>query len=640
MLFFIFFCGLLTGSHAMQDSQIEQLKSRLADKTADDSSRFVWNNSLFGLFLNVNLDSAQYYGEQAQIIAERLEKQKFLASNILNFGSYYWYRSDFTTAMDHYTRAAGIFEKLGNPLDVADARINIATMYLILEDMQKAKSYFKEVLGIYQEHERFLGITNAYNSLGIIYDSENKYDSAIYCFEKCIEAAKAGNALVQEAWGVSGLGEMYRKNGDYEKALFYELKSLNIEKQLGNQRGILQSYIQLAALEKVKKNYKAAASYLDRALEMPVLQGDLLNQAKLYQEYVDLLELQGELEKAFFYHKKLFVVNDSLRNTEDRALMSELSEKYESERKENEILNLQKDKQLAGLTLEKEKNQKLIFVGASFFFLVLAALMIFGYAQIKKSRNALNITNQEITIINQELNESQAALTISNQTKDQLFAMIAHDLRGPVSSLQGIGRMLDYYTSKGDKVELSQLTSQIDQSVGAVNHLLDNLLKWALTQTEGIKYQPTVFTLKQLLTDCKTIFEEAATIKQINVDLMIHDNLLVKGDYNMVSSILRNLLSNAIKFSPIGSKVEIAALSENGHIKVSVKDSGSGMPAATIEQIQNEETITSTPGTLGEKGTGLGLILTREFVANHGSSLQIAASSAGTEISFGLPAAS
>jgi signal transduction histidine kinase len=634
----LLFCTLCFGAfngNAQGVSLVDSLKTMLKNPP-NDSVKTRWTNSLFGLYLTIDMDSALYFGNQAKALAEGLQDSVLIASNTLNFGGYYWYQSDFTKAMECYVKAAAIFDKLGSKTDMADAQINIATIYLMLGDNNKAKPFYFKAVDVYLAYDYFTGLSTTFNYLGYVYHEEGKLDSAIYYFEKCVFYAKKAKLITNEAQGISGLGEVYQKLGNFAKARDYKMESLRIDEKLGNKIGIMQSYIQLGGLEKLLGNIQAAESYFEKALATPEVKKDFPSQFKLYQLLTQLYEDQGDINRAYQSYKMMVAANDSLKNSEDLAVINELNEKYESEKKAIEIASLQKDQELSKLTLEKERNQKWVFGGASILFLFISGGLILGYSQLKKSKSELDNQNQLVTKINKALNKSQDELIASNKTKDKFFALIAHDLRGPVTSMQGIGKMLSYYSKKGDENRINQLIEQVDQSATSVNHLLDNLLKWALSQTNGLNFQPAIFEVKTLVEECVSIFDEGFKAKEITLVVSIEKDMLVEGDYNMISTVLRNLVSNAMKFSPVGGEV-IIAIEENADMaKITVTDSGRGMTDEMMEKIRGNQPLESTRGTQDEKGTGLGLVLCQEFIKKHNSELSIATSANGTAISFSL----
>ena len=178
---FLFICSLCfinISVHGQGKSLVDSLKHMLKSPP-NDSVETRWVNSLFGLYLSIDMDSALYYGQRAKVLAERTGDSVLIASNTLNFGGYYWYQSDFTKAMECYIKAAEIFDKLGSDTDRADAQLNIALIYLILGEGSKSKSFFYEVFEVYRKNEYWNGLSTAYQYLGAVYQEEANCDSAI-----------------------------------------------------------------------------------------------------------------------------------------------------------------------------------------------------------------------------------------------------------------------------------------------------------------------------------------------------------------------------------------------------------------------------------------------------------------------------
>ena len=215
------------------------------------------------------------------------------------------------------------------------------------------------------------------------------------------------------------------------------------------------------------------------------------------------------------------------------------------------------------------------------------------------------------------LRSSEAKLKDLNATKDKFFSIIAHDLRSPFNGILGFSSML-----KEDAYELNPETiieygDLINKAALQVFRLLDNLLNWARVQQGLLAFNPTPVTLKEISHEVIELMVENAATKKITVKDNIPDGLMVTADSDMLRSVVRNLVSNAIKFTPSNGKVELDAVEHDQQVEISVKDSGKGIPRDTIDKLFNIDTNFTTRGTAGEEGTGLGLILAKEFVEKH-----------------------
>lgn len=223
-------------------------------------------------------------------------------------------------------------------------------------------------------------------------------------------------------------------------------------------------------------------------------------------------------------------------------------------------------------------------------------------------------------------------------TREKFFSIIAHDLKSPFSTIFGFTDILIQEFGTMNQHEVTALLMKIASSSKQAYALLENLLIWANLQTHRITFQPAVMNLKEWLMETLPIIEGQATRKDIAITVQIPDGLRVVADHNMVDTIVRNLVSNAIKFTPRGGSIFVEALKHDGMVEVAIRDTGIGIPAVRRSQIFSLENKTSTPGTDKEKGTGLGLILCKEFVVKQGGEIRVESEEGkGSTFRFTLP---
>ncbi len=606
---------------AQSPTKIDSLQQLLLSPP-NDSLKGTWNNMLFSAYLTANIDTSLVFGERAKEIAEKTQNPTLLAENKNSFGSYYWYKGDFETAMAFYTDAALEFEKAGSEDGANKARMNIGYIYIGLEDLPKAKSYFRKSLAFFESEKNSSMLANIYNMMGGFALFDNESDSAIFYYEKSVINAKEVGSIIDEGRAISGLGQAYLMLEQYDKARKYLIESLRIEKTLGNEAGIIQSYIQLGNFELERGNLKESKKYYGTLESYPNLQKYPMQEKYLYENYLKVFEKEGNPQKSYEYYKKFIAAKDSIASSEIAASINELNQKYETELKENEILRLQKNEAEQGLIIEEEKNKNLVLIFVSLFMVGVIAFVSVIYLQSKKRRKEADERNQLITNINTKLSKSQDELMASNKTKDKFFAIVAHDLRGPIASLQGVGKLLQYTINKKNPDKVKALLDSIDQSASNVNTLLDNLLKWALSQSGALTFQPSKIDLKETVDETVSIYAQNYEAKNITLHNSVAENAWVMADKSMVSTIFRNLISNAHKFTPQGGNVYLEATKADGKLICSVKDDGVGMSQEKIEDLLSPNPHKSEQGTDGEKGTGLGLVLCKEFVEKNGGKLQ------------------
>jgi len=222
-------------------------------------------------------------------------------------------------------------------------------------------------------------------------------------------------------------------------------------------------------------------------------------------------------------------------------------------------------------------------------------------------------------IIFKELSEKKEQLEEMNRMKNKLFTIIGHDLRSPLASIKST---LDFFTIQGqeyDEEQVKELFPLLRKSTLSAMDLLDNLLQWSLSQSNALEVKKELFSVNNLFEENAELF--SSIVKQKNLKIVFHvensAELIGYADKNMITTVLRNLISNAVKYSYSGGDILVEARQNDSHIIISVSDSGVGIGKENPEKLFEFNTNTSTHGTNGEKGTGLGLVLCKDFVTKN-----------------------
>lgn len=238
-----------------------------------------------------------------------------------------------------------------------------------------------------------------------------------------------------------------------------------------------------------------------------------------------------------------------------------------------------------------------------------------------------------------EIKRYQNQLSELIATKDKIFSVIAHDLRTPFTSIIGFTDLLLDNYNKFDEARIRKILEYINLSAKPTLDVLTNLLNWVNVQTGQLTFNPEIFSLKELVREVIEIMTPAASIK--NIDL-VYDKVgeyEVSADINMLKSVLQNLIGNAIKFSWEGGAVEVLARRKADFIEIEVADDGMGMDDQRKTALFSVDSQLSTTGTQGEKGSGLGLILCKEFVERHGGNIRVESEPGnGCSFLFTIPA--
>jgi len=210
-----------------------------------------------------------------------------------------------------------------------------------------------------------------------------------------------------------------------------------------------------------------------------------------------------------------------------------------------------------------------------------------------------------------------------NATKDKFFSIIAHDLKGPFNSVIGLSELIKNGAKHLDIATIEQYAGIINSTSSSTYRLLENLLDWARIQQSQILFRPVSLVLNTIVNDVIEVMIEKANSKMIAIINYTPGDLIVVADEDMLKTILRNLISNALKFTSTNGKVEIIAIPRINEIEISIKDTGIGINQEEISQIFKIGSGFSKQGTQNEKGTGLGLMLCKEFVEKHEGKIRV-----------------
>lgn len=259
--------------------------------------------------------------------------------------------------------------------------------------------------------------------------------------------------------------------------------------------------------------------------------------------------------------------------------------------------------------------------------------------QLAQKNKLLSEINQNQKIINQKLKDSETNLKEVISTKDKFFSIISHDLKNPLNSLISLSELLIKGIRDNISVdEILELSKYIHESSKHLFNLLENLLQWASSHTGKLKYVPEIFDLKEIVEETVLLLKLNAENKELHIKSEVKENTLVYADKDMITTIFRNLISNAIKFSNTGDEIVITSGYKKNYVETSVIDNGIGISEENLKKLFRRDELFTTPGTNEEKGTGLGLILSKEFIEKNGGSIWVNSEvNKGTKFTFQIP---
>ncbi|MGB0978584.1 MAG: sensor histidine kinase, partial [Croceimicrobium sp.] len=243
-------------------------------------------------------------------------------------------------------------------------------------------------------------------------------------------------------------------------------------------------------------------------------------------------------------------------------------------------------------------------------------------ARAREHDRGLDLQN-EILERDKSIIKKNEELAEAVNTKDKFFSILAHDLRSPFNAMLGFSELLqEDYANLTDNERLEYI-GIVSESLKGSFALLNDLLEWSRAQRGALTFKPKVSLLQNIFNASKEELDKVAIQKGVNLTFNTADDLEIYGDFNMMRTILRNIISNAIKFCSSGQNIHVKGYSKEGNQVISIKDEGVGMSSQQLDSLFNVAQTKSTIGTSGEKGSGLGLILCKEFMDVHKGEIQV-----------------
>ncbi|MCG8701906.1 MAG: hybrid sensor histidine kinase/response regulator, partial [Bacteroidales bacterium] len=266
---------------------------------------------------------------------------------------------------------------------------------------------------------------------------------------------------------------------------------------------------------------------------------------------------------------------------------------------------------------------------------------VFTHLELKKSRDIIENQNQQLEAqnrrileharkvedLNEKLNSKNQELQALNSTKDKFFSIISHDLKGPLSNIKNLSEILATKIERFDQDKIVNISELLSDATNNTLKLLQDLLSWSMSQTGEISINPIQLDVNFIVKECITLYEQDAKKKGISLNYQDASEVFAHCDKEMLKTIVRNLLSNALKFTTEGGAIDInldkTTIKGIDYMNLRIKDSGIGMTKKVQNSLFNVGVKHLTTGTNGEQGTGLGLILTKEFTEKNKGSIYV-----------------
>ncbi|MDQ7818753.1 MAG: tetratricopeptide repeat protein [Melioribacteraceae bacterium] len=397
-------------------------------------------------------------------------------------------RGEYEKALDYCLQSIKILENENDKKALARSYNNLGIIYYILRDIQKAEELSIKALEFSRQVNDDLILANSHEHLGIIYIYKQEYDKATYQINKSIELRLPENDKSGLAGSYENLAIINRRMEKYDDALRYYNKSIEFKKEINSIRGVASSITGIGLTYSAMGDYEKSLNYLKHALDIRNQLGDKRGIVASLNRLADLYSKMKEYRSAYEHLKMAKNKNDSLLSENKNRAVAELQELFDHERKEQEIILLQKEN-----TIQKYFRNSLLII--TILLSGIAITAIIAYRTKRKVNSILTKQNDEIVAQKEELQLLNNELKEVVSSKDKFFSIIAHDLKSP---FQGLLSSADFvstnYSELTDEERISLLNGMRELSHNSYK-LVDNLLEWAKIQTGKLEYNPEKINL-------------------------------------------------------------------------------------------------------------------------------------------------
>ncbi|MEN8155575.1 MAG: tetratricopeptide repeat-containing sensor histidine kinase [Bacteroidota bacterium] len=566
-------------------------------------------------------DRSLLYYRKAYDAFIKLSETHEVGECALRMGNIYYDVANFSDAYFFYMQSLNAYEKSGDQLGIARMQNNLGIVAHDMGKLSEAERHYMNAREIYREIGLAVEESGALSNIGLIFYDKEQYDSALLYFDEVMERIHPDSVDSSvERYILSGVYNntalAYSQMDEHQKALVFYRRGIKLAIQGDDIYNLGTAYTNLGSLYGELREKDSALFYLHRSLKIAQDRGFRHLELDAYEELSKLHARSGSYASAYNWLLRYDTVYKDLFNENQSEQIARLRTRYEQELKDREIEQLHSESQVQRM-LNK------VFIVFIVVIIILVIIITVNLRSKKQANRMLAERNLQISSAVGKLSESEKELQRLNKSKDRIFTVVAHDLRNPVSAVAGFSELL-YENFEQFPVETQkEYMLQIVHGTQRIQNLLENLLIWARSQMKAIKFNPESLLIKDLLDACAKELTVNLDHKKVTCQINATPACTVFADRAMINTVLRNLVMNAIKFSFPGGKIWITSHIEENMCHISVTDEGIGIQPEIQERLFDANEVVSSPGTTGESGSGLGLVICKEFMERNQGEIRV-----------------
>lgn len=570
-------------------------------------------------------DSVLKYYQEAIKLSKTQNNKTLEAQNINRLGVYYRNINLQEEALQLYEKAYEISLKSGDKKQIGHSLNNIGQMYYYREYYDEALSYYEQARKYFEEVNDRNGLGYNFTGTSLILSKLGRYKEAIDLIDEAIKIREDLKEIRQLIVSKFNRADILLDLGIYDEA----------EKDIWKlyEYGIANDHVRaINALSKLIE-LKIKTGKREEAIEYAKIAHEIHEERPFSQSMIEIYQMinqvyfnLGDLEMSKMYQDLLQKERNIFKSEKTKIYLAGLTIKKQKE----QIDFLNRENEL----IDQNKKLKLFFtLGLIFLLITISIAYIIVFRALRREKSNILLLSESKKEI--ELNKEE--LQRLNLVKDKIFSILAHDLRGMLNSLSGLIELIQ--DKSLTKEEFETYIPFVSENLGNNNILLENILIWAKSQMKGLQVKSTQIDVKWVVQRNIDHLNHSKYNKGQIIINQISEHTMAMADQNMLEIIIRNLLSNALKFTEKNNKIVISSSQKDTSLVIKISDEGIGMTQKNIERLFGTEFF-STLGTQQERGTGIGLVLTKELIQiNNGSIWVESELGVGSSFYFEIPTA-
>jgi len=588
------------------------------------------------LLVDNKYKKALIYQQEALAMLEN-NKDKLYYSLLSNMSIAYKQSQDFDNALKALLTVEEYFKKQDNQKALATIQNNIGELYREnFKDYSKAKTHFHKAITLNKRNNDLRQLTQNFHNISLACNSLEQIDSAFFYINKALEIKTEMGDLGGLASSNHALGLFYLESKAYDSAVKAFQKALEISEEFGIAPGLYHANMGIGDAFMAKGEKIKALSYYKKVEEIVNDAESFEMKGGIAEKLFAFYKEEKDFEKALFYSEKLKGIEDSIALIKSIDNLEELRVKYETSlaETENTILKEREAAQKAQISSQRVI-LIVLFLALTILIVMLVSLFKSNLAKRKAYKDVKRATDElekQLKIVK----EREAELDRTIALKDKIFSVLGHDLRTPLANVSSLIDSMSQIDLSPEEMEF--MLKHLKGETSASLKTLENILQWARLQMKDNAINVSELDEDGIIIEIIKNFESHAEAKAIELNYVNKSKSIFNADENQFRSIANNLIANAIKFSPIKGKVDVSFVESNEAFIFKVSDQGEGIKSSVIKNLETQEELLSTYGTEGEKGTGIGLRIVKDFINLHKGTLEFSKNEPkGTVVTVSIP---